>query len=201
VVSSAGVVLLRAHQVIVHAGDAPERMYVLTSGQGQMYWDSADGQRAILHAFGPGGIAGGETILRTSASYFSTTEIVEDGEALTWTRDTIREVAYRHPIVFDNALLFAAEIIQILLAGRISIVTENAEGRLAHVVMELSRNIGLKRDGGVEVEVTNAELADMAHISPYTASRIVSQWVRQGAVARGRGRITRRPGKHLTGNR
>ena len=201
VVSSAGFVRLLARRVIVDVGDAPDRMYVLTSGQGQMYWDGEDGQRTILHAFGPGGIAGGETILRRPTSYMSTTEIVQDGEALTWTKDTIRKLAYRYPILFDNALVFAAEMIQILLAGRISIVTDNAEGRLARVVMELSRNVGRRREDGVELEVTNAELADMAHVSPYTASRIVSEWVRKGAVNRGRGRITVRPGKHLFASR
>src|SRR5689334_14860344 len=64
-VNSARVVSLRARQVVVHVGDVPDRMYVLTSGQGQMYWDSENGQRTILHVFGPGGIAGGETIFRT----------------------------------------------------------------------------------------------------------------------------------------
>ena len=199
VVNAAGVVRLRARQVLIHVGDVPDRMYVLTSGQGQIYWDSEGGQRTILHAFGPGGIAGGEAILRKPLSYMSTTEIVEGGEAITWAKDTIRELAYRYPILFDNALLFAADMIRILLAGRISIVTENAEGRLAHVLMELSRTVGRKRDGGVELDVTNTELADMAHVSPYTASRIVSQWVRNGSIARSRGRITVRPGKHLIG--
>lgn len=198
-VNSASVVRLRARQVIIQLGEEPERMYVLTSGQGQMYWDSEDGQRTILHTFGPGGIAGGETILRRHVSYMSTTEIVEDGEALTWTKSTIRELAYRYPILFDNALMFAAQIMQILLAARISIATDNAEGRLARVVMELSRNVGLRREAGVELEVTNAELADMAHVSPYTASRIVSEWVRKGAIVRRRGRITVRPGNHLIG--
>ena len=195
VVQSASVVRLRARQIAVHSGDIPDRMYVLTSGQGQWYWDSEDGQRTILHAFGPGGIIGGEAILRSPVSYMSTTEIVEDGEALAWSSDSIRKFAYRYPILFDNALLFAAEVIQILLAARISIVTDDAEGRLTHVVTELGRTVGRQRDGGVELDVTNAELADMAHVSPYTASRIVSEWARKGTVTRGRGRITLRSWK------
>ena len=189
IVRAANSVHVKAGQILVHLGEASDRLYVLTSGAGQMSWGSDDGQRTVLHAFGPGGIAGGEAILRTPTSYMSTTEIVEDGEALTWTRDVIRALAYRYPPLFDNALMFAAEMLQILLASRISVGTEDAEGRLAHALLHLSERVGRESEDGPELHITNAELADMAHTSPYTASRIVSDWARQGIIRHGRGRI------------
>jgi len=46
-----------------------------------------------------------------------------------------------------------------------------------------------KVSGGIELDVTNEELAHAANITPYTTSRVISEWHRTGAVRKHRGRI------------
>ena len=43
--------------------------------------------------------------------------------------------------------------------------------------------------GGVELDVTNEELASAANITPFTASRLLSKWRRSGVIAKRRGKI------------
>jgi CRP-like cAMP-binding protein len=54
--------------------------------------------------------------------------------------------------------------------------------RLAHILICLSEVIGQKVPGGVEFEVTNEELASAANITPFTASRLLSEWQRNRAI-------------------
>jgi CRP-like cAMP-binding protein len=53
----------------------------------------------------------------------------------------------------------------------------------------LSAGIGQKVQGGVELDIRNEELANEAHISLFTASRLLSAWQRQGILEKRRGKI------------
>jgi CRP-like cAMP-binding protein len=58
--------------------------------------------------------------------------------------------------------------------------------------------IGQKVPGGVEFDVTNEELASAANITPFTASRLLSEWQANNAVVKRRGKILlRSPGRLL----
>ncbi len=48
-------------------------------------------------------------------------------------------------------------------------------------------SIGQKVSGSIEVDVTNEELAHAANITSYTASRLISEWHRTGAIRKHRG--------------
>ena len=49
--------------------------------------------------------------------------------------------------------------------------------------------MGERTSGGVEFDITNEEFANAVNITPYTASRILSEWQRTGAIRKQRGKI------------
>ena len=53
----------------------------------------------------------------------------------------------------------------------------------------LARSIGQQVTAGIELDVTNEELANAANVTPFTASRLLSEWQRQGAVRKSRGKV------------
>jgi CRP-like cAMP-binding protein len=55
--------------------------------------------------------------------------------------------------------------------------------------MGYAPSIGQEVAGGIELDVTNEELAHAANITPYTTSRLVSEWQRSGAIRKYRGKI------------
>ncbi len=189
VLGAARVQRVRARQVLFNAGDPASQLAVLVAGAGQTYALTDEGQRVIIFGIGVGGIAGGSALIKNRSIYLVTTEITEDGEALVWTRDTIRALAQRFPVIIDNALSVAGEFIRTLLERRIAMASQTAEGQLAQVLLEMSESVGRKHARGVELRVTNEHLADMAHISQFTTSRILSEWARRGAITRSRGRV------------
>jgi CRP/FNR family transcriptional regulator, nitrogen oxide reductase regulator len=57
--------------------------------------------------------------------------------------------------------------------------------------------MGQKVSGGIEFDITNDELACEANLTPYTMSRILSEWQRNGAIRNRRGRIVVRSTERL----
>jgi CRP-like cAMP-binding protein len=89
----------------------------------------------------------------------------------------------------DNALSIAADYIEWDLDLHISLNRSSARERLAAVLVYLARGIGQKMPGGLEVEVTNEDLAAAAGLTLFTVSRLLSEWQRSGAIVKSRGRV------------
>jgi CRP-like cAMP-binding protein len=58
--------------------------------------------------------------------------------------------------------------------------------------------IGHNVAGGVELDVTNEELANAANVTAFTASRVLSAWQRIGVVKKSRGKILLRQPTRLS---
>jgi CRP-like cAMP-binding protein len=69
--------------------------------------------------------------------------------------------------------------------------------RLAQVLVTLARTIGQETPDGVELQITNEELANAANITPFTTSRLMSQWQRERALVKRRGKILLRSPERL----
>jgi CRP-like cAMP-binding protein len=57
--------------------------------------------------------------------------------------------------------------------------------------------MGTKYPDGIHLEITNEQLANTANITLFTASRLLSEWQRSGAVVKARGRILLRHPEQL----
>jgi CRP-like cAMP-binding protein len=89
----------------------------------------------------------------------------------------------------ENALLIASDYLAWYLADHVALISHTARQRLARVVICLAETIGRKVQGGIEIDATNEELASAANITPFTASRLLSEWQRNRALAKRRGKI------------
>jgi CRP-like cAMP-binding protein len=83
------------------------------------------------------------------------------------------------------------------LADHVALVRKRAGERLAQILIHLAGVIGQKVLGGVEFDVTNEELASAANITPFTTSRLLSEWQTNRAVVKRRGKILLRSPERL----
>ena len=148
-----------------------------------------DGQKILLNWLVPGDTFGGYSLLATPATYLLSTETIKDSRVLVWDRATIRGFVARYPRLLDNALLCATDYLAWYLAANVALVCHPARQRLAQVLVGLAKAIGEQVPAGIELDVTNEELAGAANVTLFTASRIVSQWQRQGSIVKSRGKI------------
>jgi CRP-like cAMP-binding protein len=123
------------------------------------------------------------------SDYIVSAETVKDSTVLVWERSVIRRLAIRYPRLLENALDMAAEYFTFYLATHVALTCHTAPQRLAAILVNLAQGIGHKAPKGVELDVTNEELAQAANVTHFTASRLISQWQRQGVLVKTRGKI------------
>ena len=73
-------------------------------------------------------------------------------------------------------------------------MSDDAAGRIASLLLSLACGIGTVCPDGVEIRVGNEDLAAGANVTPFTVSRTLSEWQREGILTKGRSKLLlRRP--------
>src|SRR5277367_1687653 len=176
-----------AETVVTDQGHPAERLFLLTKGHARHFFVTADGKKLLLQWLGPGDVIGARTVLSSRSTYLVGTEVVTDSTVFTWDRTTIRGLIARHPRLLENALLVASDYVTWHLTSHIHLACYNARQRAAQVILTLARTLGQKIPGGIALQITNEELANAANVSPFTASRLISEWQRNRALLKRRG--------------
>lgn len=190
----------RASSIIINQDDPAERFFLLTSGHGRHFVITNEGRKILLHWLTAGQIFGGTALLPTPHQYLASAELLGDSCAFVWERQTIRNLVSRYPQLMENALSIAVtEHVAWLTAAHVSLSSDDAHGRIAHLLLSLASGIGKPTSDGVEMEITNEDVADGANVTPFTVSRSLSNWERTGILKKRRGKILlRKPELLLT---
>ena len=178
-----------ANTVALNQGEPAEYFLLLRTGCARIFFITQEGRKVLLRWLSPGEILGGTALLADLSSYLVSTEMVKDSSAFVWRRDTIRKLAAQYPVLLENALPYAWDYMAWFIAAHTALIANNARERLAQVVTSLAQGIGRRVQSGIRIEVTNEQLANTANITPFTASRFLSEWQRSGAIRKGRGNI------------
>ena len=186
-----------ASSVITNQGNPAEHLFLLTRGHARYFYLTEDGHKTLLLWLTPGQILGGAAFLSEPSKYLLSTEAVKDSSFFVWDRPTIRSLAAKYPRLLENALFMGSDYLAWYLADHVALVCETARERLAQILIHLAGVIGQKVSGGVEFDVTNEELASAANITPFTASRLLSEWQTNRAVLKRRGKILLRSPERL----
>lgn len=179
----------RAGAVIASQGTPANSLFLLVRGRARFFILTPDGHKILLMWLPVGEIIGGAAMQCRPSDYIVSTETVKDSTMLIWDRPTIRRLAVRYPQLLENALITAAEYLTFYVATHVALTCQSASQRLAAVLFNLAQGIGHKVPKGIELDVTNEELAEAANVTHFTASRLISQWARQGALVKTRGKI------------
>jgi CRP-like cAMP-binding protein len=137
----------------------------------------------------PGQVFGASCLLSKPARFLVSTEVQRNSSVIIWKRNTIRTLATRHTQLLENALEIANEYLTWYLATHLSLVSQTARQRLANVLVSLARGIGSRHSDGIHLHVTNEDLANTANITLFTASRLLNEWQRGGALNKSRGKV------------
>jgi CRP-like cAMP-binding protein len=178
-----------ARCVVIEQDTPADRMFLLMDGRARHFFVMEDGRKIHLIWRVAGDIFGGAALLSAYCKYMVGTETVSESSALEWDRATIRRLAARHPRLLENGLLIATDYLRWHLTAHVALASHSARRRLADVVVALAHVAGRKMPRGIALRATNEELANAAHVSLFTASRLMSEWERQGALVKERGRV------------
>jgi CRP-like cAMP-binding protein len=186
-----------ANSVIVNQGYPAAHLFLLLTGRVRRFFLTEDGQKVVLLRVPAGDIFGEATVLARPAEYLVSSETIASSNALVWSRGTIRGLCEQYPRLVENALLISFDYLAAYRAVHASLIGNSAPKRLAQVLANLADGIGQKVPGGIELDVRNEELANEANISPFTASRLLSAWQREGILVKRRGKVLLRSSGRL----
>jgi CRP/FNR family transcriptional regulator, nitrogen oxide reductase regulator len=189
VLAAAAVRQYLANSVIINQGHPPEHVFLLLKGRARYFFLAPNGQKLLLLWLPPGEMLGGAALLTKRSHYLVGAEAVRNSCALVWDRATIRGLSMKCPRLFENAFSIAWDYLNVSLATQLSLTCHTARQRVSQVLVNLACGIGHKLPAGVEILISNEDLANAANVTPFTASRLLSDWQRKGLLTKRRGKV------------
>jgi CRP-like cAMP-binding protein len=178
-------------------GERPDHLFLLQAGRAKFYNLTESGAEVLLLWKVPGDIIGLVSLLANPPAYMASAKTVSECQFLVWDHGTLRRLAKAYPQLTENGLRLALHYLNVYMNRHVSVVTKSAELRLAEALLRLSTDAGEVQPWGVEIDITNEQLSSLSDISPFTTSRLLSRWERDGRLLKQRGRVTLRAPESL----
>jgi len=186
-----------AKSVMTYQGEPADHLLLLWKGRARYFFETPNGKKLIMIWITPGQTFGGTALSSRASPYLLSTETVRESVVLAWDGPVIRDLARRFPQLLENAIVCAVDYLSWYIAAHAALCSQTARQRLASVLLGHASSMGERVSGGIEFDITNEELANAANITPYTASRILSEWQRTGAIRKQRGKLFVRSAERL----
>lgn len=174
-------------EVLFHQGAEAHGFHVLLDGRVKVTQLTAEGEQVLARYVGPGEMFGcialfGET------HYPGSAEAVLASRSLSWDGPITTTLMERHPRIALNALHTLATRVHELQSRFQELATERVERRIAHAVLRLAHDAGVKVAEGVRVDfpLSRQDLAEMTGTTLFTVSRVLRAWEKAGTVDVGR---------------
>jgi CRP/FNR family transcriptional regulator, nitrogen oxide reductase regulator len=176
-------------EVIARADEPASRLFLVRDGSVDYFVLTSDGREILLRRLVSGNIFGVGAFLSEPIGYVGTSKAVHNCELFVWGHTVIRELATAFPRLGENALRTVLRYVALFAERHIALVSKPAQERLAFALTSLGSRAGHMVPSGVEIEIKNEDLASLADVSFFTASRFLQEWERKGAVEKSRGKV------------
>lgn len=176
-----------AGDVICHAGDPAERMFVVAEGRVRLVRHSLSGKDILLDILGSGeffgspGVPEGEVFMETAVAQTAACVLVIHRADFQNILKHFSGVTMKVLEVMSLRLRAANERVQLLS-------TLPVEGRIAHVLLGLGEKFGQKNRLGllIQVPLSRDDLAAMTGTTPESTSRVMSAFQKDHIIKTGR---------------
>ena len=174
-------------EAIYFAGDPAHRLYVVASGKVKISRHTLGGQDVVLDLLAPGDFFGSLAILG-DAVYPDTAQAQTGVCVLGIQAQEFQQILLQYPAVGLAVLQLTAERLQAAHETIRQLSAFPVERRIAAVLLKLSEKLGEPSDEGllIQTPLARQDLADMAGTTLESASRVMSQFQKQGLIRSGR---------------
>ena len=163
--------------------DPANAAYLLVEGKVKLTQITLEGSQINLGYLVPGRVFGIIAALK-KVTYPVSAQAVGESRSLVWDQQTINRLMDRYPRIALNSLRIMAGQIRVFQNRVRDLSTKRVETRIARAVLRLARQSGKKVEEGVLIDLplSRQDIAEMAGTTLYTASRVLSEWEKQGIV-------------------
>ncbi len=176
-------------ETIVRFTEPASRFFLIKTGHVDYFIHASVEREVLLRRLTSGDVFGFGAFFSNPTGYFGTAIACGRSTALVWGHQLVRRIAREYPRFAENALRIALCYFEIVLGRHAGLVANTAQDRLASALLDLGSRAGHILGAGIEVLVSNEELAALADVNSYTASRTLKAWERGGALTKSYGKV------------
>ena len=167
--------------ILFHAGDPGDRLYVLGEGKIKLGQSSPDGRENILAVLGPGEMFG-ELSLFDPGPRTDTATAVAETQVLALSTEQLREYLSGRPQVALTLLAALARRLRRTNESLADLVFNDVPGRVAKALLDLASRFGRPVEEGVMVshDLTQEELAKLVGASRETVNKALADFAGRG---------------------
>jgi len=176
-------------QVVQHEGAQACHFCLLETGLAAFYKATAEGTRIFLRWITPGDAFGLAVVQAQRQPYLVTVRALQGSSILVWERVSAHALFLQIPRLRENVYGIASAYFAHLTDMLVAYASQTARQRIARGLVESARRVGHAESKGIEIALTNEQLAEMASVSVFTVSRQVREWQRQGILTKSRKKI------------
>lgn len=178
-----------ANELVCYAGDPAEYLFVVADGRVKLMHHTQAGKDVMLDLLTPGEFFGslsglGEDIYPDTA--VAQTQVC----ILSIDKKAFVQILTRYPSVSLNVIGIMSERLRAAHERLEQLSVGTVEERIAHVLLRLGDKFGEKKQGVgllIQAPLTRDDLAAMTGATTETASRVMSQFQKDGLIQTGRG--------------
>lgn len=174
-------------QTIIFAGDSAEHLYVVADGSVKLMQHSLTGQDVMLDVLTPGDFFGSLSIL--GEVEYSTTAVAQTACCvISIGADEFRKILHEYPPVALRVIDIIAERLSAAQEMIRQLSVHSVEQRIAYVLLKLAEKLGQEKEFGllIQLPLGRSDLAEMVGTTTETASRVMSQFQKEGLISSGR---------------
>ncbi|PWL17509.1 Crp/Fnr family transcriptional regulator [Falsochrobactrum shanghaiense] len=175
------------NSAVFQQGEEARLFYLLIQGRLKVTQVTADGQQIIVRVVNPGDLFGFAMALGRT-DYPGTPSALVDSSVLAWPMEMMSGFMARNPVLAVNTMQMIGSRLDAAHSRIREISTEEVEQRVAHAIIRLLGEAGVKEKGGIRIDfpVSRQDIAELTGTTLHTVSRIISQWQSKGWVEGGR---------------
>jgi CRP-like cAMP-binding protein len=179
----------KASEIIARCAEPAVSLFLVEKGCVNYSVVTSDGREVLLERLAPGDVFGITALLSETPSDLGTAKAVNDTEVLAWDCHLIRQLAKAYPRLCENALAIALRSITYHAERHVGLFSKTARERVASALTNLGARVGRVLADGIEIDIKNEDLASLADVNLFTASRLLQLWERKGILTKSRGRV------------
>ncbi|WP_457626300.1 Crp/Fnr family transcriptional regulator [Persephonella sp.] len=181
----------KKNEYIFFEGDEEPGIYIVIEGIVKLIKETADGKTVILRLVTPKEVFGWLVMGDSKPTSTYTAQALVDTKVLYISNQDFLKLLNLYPALAVKITCDASKMLLEAYDRLKSLAAEKVEGRIANLLLELSRKIGKEEDDKIVIiaPITRQDLAEMTGTTVETAIRIMSKWKKEGIVNTERGKI------------
>lgn len=176
-----------AGEYIYFSEDPAQHLYIIAEGRVKLLRHTGGGKDVLLELLVPGEFFGSLSA-QDDAIYPDTAQAQTAVCALTISSDDFRKILKNYPPVTIKVLDEISSRLQSAHETIRQLSGQSAEKKISYILLKLAQKLGQPRQDGLLIQTPLArdDLAEMTATTPETASRVISQFQKEGWIATGR---------------